>query len=238
MDSDFQIDERPLKRGEVVFKEHPRARRYVARVNQGGEIVLTVPRGGTQRDALKFANEHARWLRGEQAKMLQKSRKRTELFTGDRIMVRGVEEEILMEREGGRPVVLVGEERIFVADEGMNLARPLIEHFKKKAKEELPRRTKEIADEMGKSFRRVVVRDQKTRWGSCSSSGEISLNWRLVLTTLGARDYVIIHELTHLNEMNHSFAFWKKVKAACPEYGVYERWLDANQGKVNWPVLR
>jgi hypothetical protein len=75
---------------------------------------------------------------------------------------------------------------------------------------------------------RVVVRNQRTRWGSCSRRGTLSLNWRLVQAPVFVRDYIILHELMHLREMNHSARFWRLVEAACPDYAMAERWLKAH----------
>jgi predicted metal-dependent hydrolase len=72
---------------------------------------------------------------------------------------------------------------------------------------------------------RVTVRNQRSRWGSCSRRGTISLNWRLVQTPCFVRDYLVLHELAHLKEMNHSKRFWGEVARLCPDYPEAERWL-------------
>ena len=72
---------------------------------------------------------------------------------------------------------------------------------------------------------RVTVRDQRSRWGSCSRRGAISLNWRLIQLPGPVCDYVILHELMHRRQLNHSAAFWREVKAVCPDHAAAERWL-------------
>ena len=81
------------------------------------------------------------------------------------------------------------------------------------------------AARLGVSYRRVVVRDQRTRWGSCSSRGTLSFNWRLALAPADVLDYVVVHELCHLREPNHSRRFWRAVERARPDYARHERWL-------------
>src|SRR5258706_526617 len=76
--------------------------------------------------------------------------------------------------------------------------------------------------------RHVAVRDQKTRWGSCSIRGTITLNWRLIQAPPFIADYLIVHELMHLREMNHSPRYWGHVAQAFPEYRLAERWLKEN----------
>jgi len=73
--------------------------------------------------------------------------------------------------------------------------------------------------------RRITVRNQRSRWGSCSRRGTISLNWRLVQTPVFVRDYLVLHELAHLKEMNHSRRFWDEVARLCPGFREAERWL-------------
>jgi predicted metal-dependent hydrolase len=96
-----------------------------------------------------------------------------------------------------------------------------------RAKEELPARLLELAAGLGLKVNRVSVRDQRWRWGSCSSGGHICLNWRLVLLPAWVRDYVLIHELMHLERLDHSPRFWKLVAKACPEYREARAWLRA-----------
>jgi hypothetical protein len=72
------------------------------------------------------------------------------------------------------------------------------------------------------------VRNQRTRWGSCSRRGNISLNWRLIQTPPFVRDYICLHELAHLRQMNHSERFWSEVARLCPDYLHAEKWLKQN----------
>src|ERR1700722_5801195 len=99
----------------------------------------------------------------------------------------------------------------------------------------MPARVNELAAVHGLNVRRVSVRNQRARWGSCSARGVVSLNWRLVQTPDFARDYVILHELMHLREMNHSSRFWKLVYAACPRTDEAEKWLKEHSGLLRKP---
>jgi predicted metal-dependent hydrolase len=111
--------------------------------------------------------------------------------------------------------------------------RPALEaQFARRAKIELPARTWELAARTGVDVRRVSVRNQRARWGSCSARGTISLNWRLVQTPDFVRDYIIYHELMHLREMNHSARFWARVAEVCPGWREAERWLKRNGALV------
>jgi predicted metal-dependent hydrolase len=94
-----------------------------------------------------------------------------------------------------------------------------------RARRELPERLLQLAGDAGVSVRKVSVRNQKHRWGSCSPSGLICLNWRLITMPPWVRDYVLYHELMHLKRMDHSAAFWKLVAEVCPDYKRARRWL-------------
>jgi predicted metal-dependent hydrolase len=104
--------------------------------------------------------------------------------------------------------------------------RPIVEmHLRRVATRELPLRTHELAVNFGITIGRVSVRAQRSRWGSCSARGTISLNWRLIHAPPHVVDYLIIHELMHRREMNHSARYWKHVAAACPGHREAEAWL-------------
>ena len=94
-----------------------------------------------------------------------------------------------------------------------------------RATRELPRRLLELAAEHGVVVTRVSVRNQRWRWGSCSRNGHLSLNWRLVQMPDSVRDYVMIHELMHLKQMDHSQTFWRLVAGACPDFEASRAWL-------------
>lgn len=93
------------------------------------------------------------------------------------------------------------------------------------AKEYFPKRVAHFSQFTGGSYSRITIRDQKTRWGSCSAKGTLSFNWRLMLAPPSIPDYVIVHELCHLTYMNHSAAFWKKVESVYPDYRTARKWL-------------
>ena len=107
--------------------------------------------------------------------------------------------------------------------------RPTLEaQFARRGRIELPARAWELAAVTRVNVTQVTVRNQRSRWGSCSVGGTISLNWRLVQTPDFVRDYIIHHELMHLHEMNHSAHFWARVEEVCPDWREAEEWLKRN----------
>lgn len=100
--------------------------------------------------------------------------------------------------------------------------------YREKAREVFRDRTSFYAGRMGVSYGRIAIREQKTRWGSCSAKGSLNFNWKLILAPAGVLDYVVVHELAHRKEMNHSARFWAEVEKIMPDYRKYRDWLREN----------
>jgi len=128
--------------------------------------------------------------------------------------------------------------------------RPRFHAFARRARRPAPRRpadrgnSREIilarvghwASVLNLEYGRVFVKDQRTLWGSCSGRRNLNFNWRLAAAPPEALDYVVIHELCHLREMNHSKRFWDLVRAACPDYKARRKWLRDNSALVRNPA--
>ena len=113
--------------------------------------------------------------------------------------------------------------------------RPLVDAwFKRKASRELPDMLQALAHTHGIAVNHVSIRDQRSRWGACSSRGTITLNWRLIKVPDFVREYVLVHELMHRRELNHSRRFWRLVAASCPRHLEARHWLKT-EGKRLWP---
>ena len=98
----------------------------------------------------------------------------------------------------------------------------------KQAARELPEKVRFFGQNMGVSHGRITIRSQRTRWGSCSSKGNLNFNCLLMLCPEEVQDYVVVHELCHRREMNHSAAFWAAVERYCPDYRIHRKWLKDN----------
>ena len=112
------------------------------------------------------------------------------------------------------------------------LSREEIQKLAEKALEYIPKRVSYFAKQIGVTHGRITIRNQKTRWGSCSSKGNLNFNCLLMLTPPEVIDYVIVHELCHRKEMNHSGAFWAEVEKILPDYKEQVKWLKKNGGKI------
>ena len=108
------------------------------------------------------------------------------------------------------------------------LTKDEIAYLVEDAKRLIPLRVEHYAKQMGVTYGRITIRSQHTRWGSCSSKGNLNFNCVLMLSPEWVRDYIVVHELCHLKEMNQSAAFWAEVARICPHYKEAEAWLKAN----------
>ena len=108
------------------------------------------------------------------------------------------------------------------------LSESEIRFLAEQAAASLPERVRQLAAEMGVSYGRITIRSQKTRWGSCSSKGNLNFNCLLALVPPDVLDYIVVHELCHRKELNHSERFWTEVGKVLPDYKIRKKWLKDN----------
>jgi predicted metal-dependent hydrolase len=238
---------KPAATDGIVFERSPRARNYRLTLRRDGTAVATIPLRGSVREAERFVARHEEWLERARARQRQRPRAADVWTPGTHVLWRGEMTEIRTTdasaaaatgTAGGssgaaavlpvRPAICLGSDVFRVARFEHDLRPTLEAHFARRARIELPARTWELAAVVGVEVKQVTVRNQRSRWGSCSASGTISLNWRLVQTPDFVRDYIIHHELMHLREMNHSARFWARVEEVCPGWREAEHWIKRN----------
>jgi len=209
----------------MVLIRNPRSRRYVLRVRPDGSARVTIPRGGSIAEARRFAERNVAWLERELQRLSTRPTRPREWLLGTEIHFRGELVRIEPVVNGKSSHIGFGSEVIKVTDPTRDFRRMIERHLWRLAAKELPPRVLEYAVLHQLPVRRVTVRNQRSRWGSCSRRGTISLNWRLIQAPPFVRDYLILHELMHLRQMNHSARFWREVERVCPDYHAAERWL-------------
>ena len=220
----IELKGRPV---EVAVRISPRARSYRLTVPHHGDPVLTLPSNGRWPDAEAFLGRHAGWLEAR----LERAAPRTRFADGEMVPLRGVPHLI---RPTGkvRGQVSVAERDgmavLLVPGEPPHLARRLTDWLKQEAHDDLSARSAVHAATLGVEVKSVAMRSQASRWGSCSSTGRLNYNWRLILAPPFVLDYVAAHEVAHLVHMNHSVQFWRTVKRALPGMEVGRDWLKAN----------
>ena len=130
--------------------------------------------------------------------------------------------------ESKRPWIEAHLTRLAASAQLPTLTEEEIRELARQAAWDLPERAARFAPVVGVDFGRITIRSQRTRWGSCSAKGNLNFNCLLMLCPGEVQDYVVIHELCHRKELNHSAAFWAEVEKYCPDYPIYRKWLRDN----------
>jgi predicted metal-dependent hydrolase len=213
----------------VRLSRHRRARRYTLRIHAATrEVVLTIPPRGNVKEAKAFAERHGGWIAARLGRLPE-----VVPFThGTVVPLRDVSHRIVHRRTlrgtVSREIDERGNRFICVPGDPPHLGRRVSDFFKREAKRDLEAATRRYADQLGVKIKRVAVRDQSSRWGSCSTTGVLSFSWRLVLAPPFVLDYLAAHEVAHLVEMNHSRRFWRLLGRLCPNMARAKVWLDVH----------
>lgn len=187
-----------------------------------------MPPRGTLADAKEFAQRHGAWI----AARLGRLPKAAPFHPGTLVPLRGHDHKIV-HRAGVRGTVWTeirdsGERIICVAGEAEHIDRRVHDFLKREARKDLQKASQHYAEALGVKVTRISIRDQSSRWGSCTSAGSLSFSWRLILSPPYVLDYLAAHEVAHLVEMNHSARFWKVVAKVCPSVERAKTWLDTH----------
>lgn len=204
---------------------YSRKARYMRlQISRGSNLELVLPRGYELADAERFVRQKSDWI----SKHLRpaKDEKEKYLLLGKEIKIVQVYEMFARKHK----LILEGNELKIVSPTGSKIDIKKIYNIwiKNFAKACLPERVRSLANKYGFKINKVAIRNQKTRWGSCSAKGNLSFNLNLVKYRKEIVDYVIIHELCHLIEMNHSKKFWLLVEKVCLDYKILRKELKKN----------
>jgi predicted metal-dependent hydrolase len=211
-------------------RESRRARRLAVRVHRTGRVEVVVPPRTSRATVTAFLTEHRDWIETRREAALRQKAPETP-FPPDRIELAAVYETWRVHLAGGTGRVRIRgreDELLVVAgdiSEPARLKDSLRRWLMGRAQLVLADHLADCAREFGFSYRRLSIRRQRTRWGSCSTGGTISLNCCILFQPPEVLRYLLIHELSHTRHMNHSRAFWDCVARYCPEYRKLDRQL-------------
>ncbi len=210
----------------VAFRRSDRARRLTLRVShRDGRVTLTLPRRTPEREALAFLQDRADWVRGHLLRVELPEPLRlggSVPFLGRDIALRTGP--VLRPELSGDVLVL--------PERSDRTGAQVLAFLKTEARNRLSRAVDRHATTLGRRVGRLSFRDTRSRWGSCSSRGDIMLSWRLVMAPPEIGDYVAAHEVAHLVEMNHSPVFWEVCESLFPDHRAARRWLSDHGGRL------
>lgn len=220
----IEIDGVPVT---VTVRVNARAKSYRLSIPYSTGPLLTLPPHGKWAEAEAFLARHRHWL----AARIQRAPIAASFADGGIVPLRGMDHVIVgTGKLRGRVDITAidGMPTLLVPGAPEHAARRLTDWFKDEAHADLAVQTAIHADRLGVVVKTIKMRSQASRWGSCSSSGNINYNWRLVLAPPFVLDYVAAHEVAHLVEMNHSAAFWATVTRTLPDMDRGRAWLKAH----------
>lgn len=196
-------------------------------VDRTGTVEVVLPRRLPQRAAQDAVRELRPWI---ERRLAEVGRQRAAVLArGDTVPYLG--QTLTLAPEPGRERVTRRGRSLLVPD-GEDRLAALERWYRRMAREEISLRLDRACGALGVRYTRLSIRDQRTRWGSCSRSGALSFNWRLLLAPEQVLDYVIWHEVCHLRVMDHSPRFWSLVADHCPDYRDHVSWLKRNAGTL------
>lgn len=202
---------------DILLRRSARARRLSLRVSQiDGRVTMTLPNGVSEQDAKRFAREKSEWISGALARRGES----VEVGPGAFLPIEGVSREVTA--GAGRSARLLPGSIMVPESRAGPAAAALLKHL---ARDRLFDAVERHAGAVGRTFGRVTLRDTRSRWGSCSSEGNLMFSWRLILAPPNVLDYVAAHEVAHLVHMDHSSNFWGVVATLCEDYTVPRAWL-------------
>lgn len=228
---------------EYVLRFSAKAKHRRIRVSSKGvEVVLPLRTDALQAESLM--REHSAWLMRQTRRMREMGRLRNEqrAESNDKLLLRGQPVRLRVTTEAtdrvyGRVEQNSDQLTIFLPTGSDIDARQVLEAWlRRQARQDLLTQVKERSAQMAVAPNRLFLMNQRTRWGSCSSKRNLSFNWRLVLAPPDILDYIVVHELAHLREMNHSQRFWLLVRSFCPDFERHKRWLKENEWRLTMAV--
>ena len=194
---------------DIRVRESARSRRFRLTVGPHRPLELVVPRGARDRDIDRVIHDHRRWIYAQATRAAEVARESPSLD---------------LDRPG---IVWIHLEPQAV-DPALTDAAAVGRWYRREARHRVTAMIEDEAARLGVDYGSIAIRDQRTRWGSCSKRRTLSFNWRLVIAPEEVCRYVVVHELCHLRELNHSKAFWRLVDEAMPGWREHKRWLDVN----------
>jgi predicted metal-dependent hydrolase len=213
----------------VRVRRHRQARRYTLRIQAATrEVILTMPPRGSLKEAREFAQKHGGWI----AARLGRLPKAAPFAHGVVVPLRGTPHRIV-HRPHTRGTVWTetagnGDSLLCVTGDAPHVNRRIATYLKQEARRDLEAASRRYAQEIGVRIKRITVRDQSSRWGSCSTTGALSYSWRLIFAPPYVLDYLAAHEVAHLVEMNHSTRFWRLLARLSPAMKRAKTWLDVH----------
>ncbi len=233
--STFKINDKSIK---CYLKIDKRAKRIKIRLSHTKEILIVSPKKISNSTIQEILSRHSSWIESKlhEININHNIRKKNPIDENTLILYRGnqltIKNDITLNPFSLKlhdQYISINLNHIRSLENYQNILRDLILNwYFSKAHTIIPERTEYFSKIMNAPYNKISIRNQKSRWGSCSTKKNLNFNWRLILAPKQILDYLVVHELSHLFEMNHSQKFWNIVEKYCPDYQSHEHWLKKN----------
>jgi len=220
-----------------IIKRSARAKHVCLEVRQETGLTVVIPRSYKLKQLPTLLESKGNWILDKLTKygQAQSLSDKKETKSGDTIPYLGQNLEVI-QRQNRRNANSIQLERnglvVAIGSASSRLNLVLEQWYRMQAAKLINERAEKLSACLGLPYNRIIIRGQKTRWGSCSHKGNLSFNWRLIMAPEPVIDYVIIHELAHLKEMNHTKRFWELVGEHCPRWREHKKWLKDHQTEL------
>ncbi|MEX2449271.1 MAG: SprT family zinc-dependent metalloprotease [Rhodospirillales bacterium] len=211
----------------ITIRRHPRARNLILRIEPMIGPIVTVPWHTPFQEAIDLVKRKAVWL----LRQLDAEPVTVPFVDGARVPLLGIERAIRHDPDGRRPVV-VTEDEFRVSGRAEHMARRLKDWFRIEARRAIGARVEDKTALLGRPYRRITIRDTRSRWGSCTEDGCLSFSWRLIMLPEPVLDYIVAHEVAHLKDLDHSPSFWRTVAELTAEVDRARAWLKVYGDRV------
>lgn len=214
-----------IKLGDIDIAVKICARAKHVKLRAGSQIELILPKYANFERAYEFLLSKELWVKNQARKL-----KPIKQELSETISILGEKYQIVLNDSHIKESIRIIDKQLIISKviPPDKIKLIIAMHLKKLFKKEVEKYAFLKANELGVKYTKITVKDTISRWGSCSSLGRLSFSWRLILAPKNVMEYVIVHELCHLKEMNHSIRFWKLVESALPDYKIAKAWLKSH----------
>ena len=205
-------------------------------------LTLVIPRAYNLSQVPALLEKKKRWILNKLAKCKQSPGFPTEreLKDSDTIPYLGRDLEVsIQENHGGIGSISTEGDRLIInlPNQNHKLGLIVVQWYKRQAAEIIGEKVEKLSTKFRLTYNKLYIRSQRTRWGSCSYNGNLNFNWKLIMAPEPVIDYVVIHELMHLEEMNHAKKFWKLVAEQCPQWREHKKWLREHEAELAMKLI-
>ncbi len=206
-----------------------RRKTIALQITERATLIIRAPYNLRKKTIWDIVSKHEKWIEKKRRETEERNRKiqPRRFMDGEEFLYLGKPYPLKIVNDGTPQLKFDG--GFFLSQNARDVAREVFETwYKKTAREIIPERVTLLSGKEELSYNRVRITNARKRWGSCSSKGNLNFSWRLIMAPLPVIDYVVVHELAHLVERNHSTRFWNKVGSLMPDFKIHKNWLREN----------